>query len=142
MNHFIYAMNSSDPAPASGGNTKSWFEYYKWDVDGQAYVPVKEDDLIGFEPGPGNVLWFVMDSTILGCVPIIAAMPTLSDVVELHYDTRLMQVAGGLALMVSADVKTGKAANQPLFDTLKRRFDAQHPPRNQAAAEGLPQATT
>ena len=43
MSHFIYAMNSVDPAPAADGDTKSWFEYYKWDVDDFAFVPVHRD---------------------------------------------------------------------------------------------------
>ncbi len=144
MNHFIYAMKSSDPAPAAGGDTKSWFEYYKWDVDGHAFIPYP-DAALGFEHPNSIILWFVMDGVLLGCVPVDGFMPCLQDgIIEFHYDTRHMQVAptGEHAYTFGDQVRTGKAADQSLFTALKQTFDAQHPPRNQAAAEDLPQVTT
>ena len=145
MNHFIYAMNSTDPAPATGGDTKSWFEYYKWDVDGCAYVPVSESLIVDMDWNVLSTLWFVMDDVILGCVRIDSFMPCLQgDTVELHYNTKFMQVAptGALAYTFGGNATTGKADDPSLFDALKRTFDAQYPPRNQAAAEGLPTAAT
>lgn len=143
MNHFIYAMKSTDPAPAAGGDTKSWFEYYKWDVDGHAYIPFPEAALIGIEPNTASTLWFVMDGALLGCVPVDAFMPCLQDdVVELHYDTRAMQVAPEGPPERELNWVTGVAGDQNLMDVLKRSFDAQYPPRNQAAVEDLPPGTT
>lgn len=144
MDHFIYAMNSKDPAPAAGGDTKSWFLHYKWDVDDFTFVPVPEDKLIDFSTeglGKPTTLWFVLDEVILGCAPIHAFMPSLNGSVELHYDTRLMQVKPEGVELTTPD-KTGMAPDRSLYEALKRSFDAQYPPRDQvlAAEPGLVQS--
>lgn len=135
MNHFIYVMKSTDPAPAAGGDTKSWFEHYKWDVDGIAFVPVPEGMLVDLESRPVDVLWFVMDNLVLGCAPIHACMPSLSGKIELHYDTRLIQEAGTPKLEYNNP--TGRCGNDALFDEIKRTFDAMYPPRDQILADEL-----
>ena len=142
MNHFIYAMNADDPAPAAGGDTKSWFEYYKWDVGGRAFVPVPEASLIDHELHSVDVVWFIMDGVLLGCCTVDSMMPSLNDQVELHYDTDNMQVPPKGAY-VGIPHKTGRAPDAGPYDMLKRLFDAQHPPRReQATAEDLPAAAT
>lgn len=140
MSHFIYAMRADDPAPATGGDTKSWFYYYKWDVDDFAYVPVDEAAMLGFDPklDGTDVLWFVLDGALLGCVPIHAVMPSLSGKVELHYHTNLIQAVPESA-QVQVNDQTGLAGDQNLFAVLKRSFDAQYPPRL-AAGVGLMQS--
>jgi hypothetical protein len=40
MAHFVYAMQASSKPPAGDGTTQGWFRYYKWDIDGEAFVPV------------------------------------------------------------------------------------------------------
>lgn len=137
MNHLIYSMTSTDPAPATGGDTKSWFEYYKWDVDGHAYIPFPEAELIGIEANVPSTLWFIMDGVLLGCVPVDGFMPCLqADVVELHYDTRAMQVAPTEVPERRLNWATGRAGDTNLMEVLKRSFDAQYPPRG-AATESL-----
>jgi len=131
MNHFIYSMNSVDPAPATGGDTKSWFFYYKWDVDGMAYVPVPEDDFEGYELGGGrDLLWFLMDKMVLGFVPIVSIMPSLDGKVELHYDTReLLDCIETSAGMLPVDEKTGRPSDPGTFNKLYEYFEAVVPTR-------------
>ncbi len=141
MNHFIYSMKSTDRAPAAGGDMKSWFEYYKWDVDGHTFIPMPEDVVGELEPGATSILWFAMDGILLGCVPVEGFHPTLSmeGQVELHYNTQLMQVAPTGDLAIITKDQTGRIANRAAYDDLKKHFDVRHPPRNAAAAEGLQQ---
>jgi hypothetical protein len=142
MNHFIYAMNADDPAPAAGGDTKSWFEYYKWDVGGHAYVPVPEAALIDYEFRSVDVVWFIMDGELLGCCHVDALHPSLNDKVELHYDTENMQVAPKGAY-IAIPHATGRAPDAEPYNILKRLFDAQYPPRkDRVAAEDLQAAAT
>lgn len=132
MNHFIYSMNASDPAPASGGDTKSWFFYYKWDVDDFAYVPVDEEDFHGYElQGNGkDLLWFVMDKMVLGVVCISSVMPSLDGKVELHYDTRkLLGCIETSAGMLPVDEKTGRPSDPATFNKLYEYFGAVVPTR-------------
>jgi len=68
MNHFLYFMKSNAKAPAGDGDTKSWFLYYKWNIEGESWVP-KEAPF--YEAEPGDMLWFVIDGTLLGGVPIL-----------------------------------------------------------------------
>lgn len=140
MNHFIYAMTSTDRAPATGGDTKSWFEYYKWDVDDFAYVPVGEDVLPDYELNAVDLLWFVMDGDILGCVPVQNIIPSLQGSVELHYHTQDIQVGPTGALAFKTHEKTGRVGNPDTYEALKRRFDAEFPPRK-AATESLQSAS-
>lgn len=143
MNHFIYAMKADDPAPATGGDTKSWFEYYKWDVGGHAFVPVPESALTDLEFQALEVVWFIMDGELLGCCKVDAVHPSLSNnMVELHYNTENMQVAAKGAY-IDIQHTTGRAPIDEPYDMLKRLFDVQYPPRGQqAAVEDLPAATT
>lgn len=142
MNHFIYAMKADAPAPATGGDTKSWFEYYKWDVGGRAFVPVPEAALIDYEHQSVDVVWFIMDGELLGCCKVDAMHPSLNDQVELHYDTGNMQVPPkGAYVGIPHDM--GRVPDAGPYDMLKRLFDAQYPPRRElATAEDLPAAAT
>jgi hypothetical protein len=66
MKHVLYNMQGAAPAPAGDGDTKSWFEYYKWDVDGEVFVPVQDT-----RAKEGDVLWFAMDGDIIGCAIVL-----------------------------------------------------------------------
>ncbi len=138
MNHFIYSMVAADKAPAAGGDTKSWFYYYKWDVDDRAYVPAPEGALDVDEPPAGMTLWFVMDTKLIGYVPVLKVLPAFSGGIELHYDTREIQVvpeAGAPEITLA----TGPAFEwEKMLDKLKAELDKTCPPRNQT----LPQSTT
>lgn len=85
MKHIPYVMVGSDKAPAGDGNTASWFEYYKWNADGETYVPVRHPFI---EAEEGDFLWFVLDSKVLGGVPILRAeTPSLPvQIQELWFD--------------------------------------------------------
>lgn len=72
MKHICYEIRSTDPAPAGDGDAKSWFEFYKWRAEGEQFVPVKYDHFKGFiDAEPGDMLWFVIDSTVIGAAPIV-----------------------------------------------------------------------
>ena len=66
--HFLYVMQAASKAPASGGDTKSWFHFYKWDIGGEVFVPQQRPFL---EAKEGDFLWFVMDGEVLGGSKII-----------------------------------------------------------------------
>jgi hypothetical protein len=92
--HFVYAMDSDAPAPASGGKTGPWFFHYKWDVDGEAFVPFPEMCFVSEANDPsfpveGDVLWFVLDRRPIGYAPVLRSMADeLNHFVEVYYDTR------------------------------------------------------
>lgn len=67
MKHLIYNMRGSAPPPAGYGDTTGWFLRYKWDVDGQVYVPWTKETI----PEVGDILWFALDGAVLGCAPVL-----------------------------------------------------------------------
>jgi hypothetical protein len=85
MKHHPYYMASHTRAPAGGGDTKSWFLFYKWNVSEENYVP----RLSPYMPAePGDFIWFVMDNEILGCAEILRAEipPHPEEVQEIWYN--------------------------------------------------------
>lgn len=68
MRHHLYLMKSDAPAPAGDGDTRSWFFFYKWNADGEMYVPQRAPFL---EVEAGDMVWFVMDDAVLGGAPIL-----------------------------------------------------------------------
>lgn len=72
MKQFIFAINRHDPAPAGGGDAKSWFFFYKWDVGEEVYVPFANellpDDAL---PEPGDLLWFFVEGRCAGYVHLL-----------------------------------------------------------------------
>lgn len=132
MKHFVFAMNGKAPAPASGGKTEAWFMFYKWDVDGEAYVPFPDYALpqdVTFDEG--DVLWFIMDERVIGCVPILRVADSSShDVVEVYYDTRQIQRAPFQNLTHRSAAATGLVENDLVatFTELKAHFDIAYPP--------------
>lgn len=54
--HFLYVMDSGAKAPAGDGDTRSWFEFYKWNVEGEVFVPRREPFFEGVVPG--DFIWF------------------------------------------------------------------------------------
>ena len=100
--HFIYVMTSSDPAPASGGDTGSWFRYYKWDVEGEAFVPFPPETLENSPlPAEGDTLWFVLDGACLGCAPVVRAdSANMQGVVEVYYNAQCRRELVGVSLAI------------------------------------------
>lgn len=68
MRHHLYLMTSDAPAPAGDGDTRSWFFFYKWNADGELYVPQRMPFL---DVAAGDMVWFVMDGCVLGGAPVI-----------------------------------------------------------------------
>ncbi len=88
MKQYIYNMRAEARAPAGGMLTEVWFFTYKWDVDGEAFVPF-EPGALNERPQPGDLLWFRMDQRILGYVPVQEVRgDDLSCYTEVCYDTR------------------------------------------------------
>ncbi len=54
--HFLHVMNPKAKAPAGDGDTKSWFQFYKWNVEGEVFFPLPMPGLDGVVPG--DYLWF------------------------------------------------------------------------------------
>lgn len=66
--NFLYVMNGEDPAPAGDGDTRSWFEYYKWNAEGESFMPRDNPHL---PVSPGDFLWFVLDGGLVGGVEVL-----------------------------------------------------------------------
>jgi hypothetical protein len=70
MKDVLYQMIGTSPAPQGGGDTRSWFFYYKIPPTGEdeeVYVPATRDAAAAYA---GDRLWFVMDDKIVAVVPI------------------------------------------------------------------------
>lgn len=133
MKHFVFAMNSNGRPPAGDGTMEAWFLYYKWDVDGEAFVPLPEDSISpDARLDAGDVLWFILDERPIGCVPILRIEPDpLNHFIEFHYDTRQIQAAPLRDLTHSCPFPSGLAENAQALALaeLKLQFDATYPPR-------------
>jgi|HigsolmetaAR201D_1030396.scaffolds.fasta_scaffold18162_3 hypothetical protein len=57
--HHLYVMNPIAAAPAGDGDTKSWFLFYKFRVEGEVFVP-KTAPL--FKAEPGDYIWFAFEA--------------------------------------------------------------------------------
>lgn len=65
--HHLYVMNPKAPAPAGDGDTKSWFLFYKFRVEGEVFVPKTEPFL---KAEPGDYIWFAfVDRAVHGALP-------------------------------------------------------------------------
>jgi hypothetical protein len=85
MQHFLYSMTSTKQAPAGGGDTESWFRFYKLEAREEVYVPSSRayDDL-----KEGDLLWFAMDSVIIGYAPLLRQQrDEINDAWELWFDS-------------------------------------------------------
>lgn len=133
MKHFVYAMNGSKPAPASGGLTKDWFFHYKWDVGGEAFVPVP-DSIVGEAPAAGDLIWFFMDTHPLGYAVVSRTQEDPSNgFLEVYYDTQEIQAGSTDDTTYSCPYVTGTATGDvsSFLDSLKRHFDT-YPKRGDA----------
>lgn len=95
MKHYMYSMDSA--AEMHGGDTKSWFYYYKVDA-GDTFVGIP-DVAAGWpltpEPAAGDRLWFMMDGVVLfTCLIKEAVHEELHARWELRYDSDHMQWVG------------------------------------------------
>lgn len=131
MAHFVYAMQSLSKPPVGDGTTQGWFTYYKWDVDGETYVPVPAD-VPGGAPEEGDTLWFLMDNRLMGCVPVLRVMEdAMNGGLELHYDTRQLRDFGDQTKYFMAHT-TGKCVfvgDIAYYDKLTETLAAAHAPR-------------
>jgi hypothetical protein len=77
-------MESEAKAPAGGGDTKSWFHFYKWDTEGEVFVPRKRPF---YDASPGDYLWFFMNSQLLGGTHILRVeLEESQGIQEIWYD--------------------------------------------------------
>jgi hypothetical protein len=93
MKHYLYAMKSEDQDPVNAGDMKSWFNFYKVE-NGETYVPTKRQEAAFL--GEGDVLWFSMDTEIIGAAKVIRSIvdPMGSGVVEIWYDSHNIKKIG------------------------------------------------
>ena len=68
MHHYLYAMKADARDPVNTGDTKSWFSYYKVD-NGETFVPTRNPEALSLKKG--DMLWFSMDSEIIGAAVIV-----------------------------------------------------------------------
>lgn len=80
--HYLYWMDGSAPAPAGDGDTRSWFLFYKWNVEGEVFVPHKRPFL---DIAAGDYLWFVLDGALLGYVIVLRTIQELHYMQEIWY---------------------------------------------------------
>lgn len=60
--HHLYVMNPKATAPAGDGDTKSWFLFYKFRVEGEVFVP----KLVPFfSVEVGDYIWFAFEGQVL-----------------------------------------------------------------------------
>lgn len=116
MTHFAFCMYGDQPAPV-GGDTKSWFYFYKVGAD-ETWVGIP-DQIDGFpltpEPKAGDRLWFFMDDVVLFTAPVISATHEELHVRwELHYDSNALQPINrrGQSPNGSMSWKTGPVMDQ------------------------------
>jgi len=139
MQHFVYAMNGSMPAPASGGTTRAWFFHYKWDTGGEVFVPVPE--LVGKMPEPGDLLWFLMDTHPIGYAPVLRTQEDPGNgFVEVYYDTQDIRAGSTDDLTYSCSYSTGLATGSivKFFEELKQAFDLRFSKRPEATPPPVP----
>lgn len=143
MKHFVFTMAGQDTAPAGGGTTEGWLFHYKWDVDGETFVPVPET-LAEEVPVAGDLLWFVLDDRVIGYVPVLrTAEDPINNNIEVYYDTRKLHDAKRQQ-QIRTKQKMGlvtDASGIAFFDTLRLNFKANYPARDVRAAQApvLPQ---
>lgn len=133
MSHFVLAMKSGDPAPASGGTTEGWFFHYKWDVGGETFVPVAEG-AIEEPPVPGDLLWFLLNTHPLGFVKILRVQEDpLNSCIEVYYDTREIREGPTDYQLISCVYPTGKAVGSisNVLDELQNYFEKTCEPRTE-----------
>lgn len=91
MKNYDYVIRSDRPAPTAGGDEKSWFLYYKWNIEGGAWVPAPEGAEVG------DFLWFYVDGELMGAVEILQLMHGPMPFMEAHYDAdQAMRVPQGV----------------------------------------------
>lgn len=144
MRHFVYSMNGQGNAPATGGDTESWFFFYKWDTGGDAFVPFPLD-VEGGEPVAGDLLWFVMDQKILGYAPVasiveVSAMEGMEAHIEVHYDTQRIIGPGQKLDSERYALPTGMVTGDALarLIRLQERYVLDFPARPSSAPPPVP----
>lgn len=80
---FLHQMRQLDHAPS--GDIRSWFRYYKWNVEGDVFVPRHPGKHLPI--APGDVLWFGVDDELVGAASIKQVLldPLGSGLQELWY---------------------------------------------------------
>lgn len=99
--HFLHQMKSSDPAPT--GDTESWFRFYKWDVEGEAFIPRRAGAYLPVSPG--DLLWFSMDDVLVGCAEVLRALidPMGGNVQEVWFEPLRGQIPNESIPILSTD---------------------------------------
>lgn len=130
MRHLVFSMSSKDKPPAGDGTIEGWFFFYKWDVGGEAYVP-----LTGVEvPTEGETtLWFLLDGKVLGCAPVSRFQEdAMNDRLEVCYDTQKildLSKRGTVGTVHLTGLVDACSSSQRFFDELLRYMEASVPPR-------------
>lgn len=61
MKHFVYSIAFDQPAPAGGGKAEDWFKAFKWNVEGELFLPVRgEDGEVAKKIEPDDRVWIVV----------------------------------------------------------------------------------
>jgi hypothetical protein len=80
--HHLFVMDPSAKAPAGDGDTKSWFMFYKWKVEGETFVPQFAPF---FKAEPGDYIWFAfLGRNILGLRPKVLGGAKIVRIEEEH----------------------------------------------------------
>ena len=134
-------MNGKAPAPAAGGDTDSWFFFYKWDTGGDAFVPIPSS--LGKNlPVVGDLLWFVLDLVPIGFVPVTKIEQMDNGDYEVHYDTQKIIGPGKVVSSFLFQDPTGivKPASVEALQRLQHHYTVTYPPRGSSAPPPVPKA--
>ena len=75
--------------PVNSGSYRSYFLFYKWEVEGEVHFDLTNEDKTQHfkDLGPGDRLWFSMDNALVGYINVLRVEedPT-RDTWEIWYD--------------------------------------------------------
>jgi hypothetical protein len=125
--HFLHRMKGTDRL--LGGDTASWFRFYKWEVEGEVFVPRQNGEHLPAQPG--DLVWFCLDEQCLGCVEVLQVVldPMGSGVQEVWYEPSRAWVPrdkltlSATASTISTDEVPSETASQWLRDCLRRSVE-------------------
>lgn len=115
VRHFLHRMNGSDPAP-TGGDTATWFRFYKWDVEGEVFAPRSAQQHL--PATAGDYLWLSMDGQVVGCVELLRVLvdPLQPERQELWFEPGEAMVPNStltLTILTAGSTISGDEVDEP-----------------------------
>jgi hypothetical protein len=109
MRDIVYAMCGDSPSPQGGGDTRSWFFYYKMRLDEpELFMPLSGTETAKIEEGAR--IWFVLDGRLVACAPVLRLVEdSFNNTYELWYrGSELTKLDHELSTELHARITTGE----------------------------------